>query len=196
MKPSNQNLNGVIPFSSYCSARGPYNASLSSNILRFTSKSSENKNGTDILFDSGITSPENPGDVIAFLIASVCNACNASIFFPNFPAVYTSTSILPSYSSSIVSLNLFAYKSCTSSCPSSCANFIVIVSPSPESSPSPSASESPQATKAIDKRNINPIRKILLFFNTLFPPLFFCYRPPYITIKINTSPNLYQFYKV
>src|SRR5699024_6579134 len=106
MKPSNQNLNGVIPFSSYCSARGPYNASLSSNTLRFTSKSSENKNGTHIIFDSGITSPENPGDVIAISIAPVCKDCKASIFVPNVPAVYTSTSILPSDSSSIVSLNL------------------------------------------------------------------------------------------
>src|SRR5699024_432916 len=175
MKPSNQNLNGVIPFSSYCSARGPYNASLSSNTLRFTSKSSENKNGTDIIFDSGITSPENPGDVIAISIAPVCKDCKASIFVPNVPAVYTSTSILPSDSSLIVSLKLFESISFTSSCPSSFANFIVILSPSQESSLSSTASatESPQTTKAIDKININTIKIIPLFFNPLFPPLFF-----------------------
>src|SRR5699024_11198741 len=107
------------------------------------------------------------------------------MFVPYVPAVYTSTSNLPSDFSSIISLNLFAYKSCTSSCPSSCANFNVIVSPSeppspfPSSSPSPSAPESPHATKAIDKINMNTIRKILLFFNTLYSPLLFSYIQPY-----------------
>src|SRR5690625_459333 len=87
INPSNQNLNGVIPFSSYCSANGPYNASLSFNTFLFTSKSSENRNGIDMMFDSGITSPENPGEVIAISIAPVCNDCKTSIFVPSVPAV-------------------------------------------------------------------------------------------------------------
>src|SRR5699024_8234086 len=141
-------------------------------------KLSENKNGIDIICDSVIISNEKQGDVIASSTTPVSKDCKTSMFVPNVPAVYTSTSNLPSDLSSIISLNLFAYKSCTSSCPSSCANFNVIVSPSeppspfPSSSPSPSAPESPHATKAIDKINMNTIRKILLFFNTLFPPLF------------------------
>src|SRR5699024_3814241 len=108
INPSNQNLNGVKPFSSYCSANGPYKASLSFSTFLFTSRSSENKNGSDIILDSGITSPENPGDVIASSIAPVCKDCNTSIFVPNVPAVQTSTEILPSVSSSINSLNLFS----------------------------------------------------------------------------------------
>src|SRR5699024_9496132 len=119
INPSNQNLNGTKPFSSYFSANGPYNASLSFNTFLLTSKLSENKNGIDIILDSGMTSPENPGDVIASSIAPVCSDCRTSMFVPNVPAVYTSTDILPSVSSSINSLNLLAYRSCTSPCPSS-----------------------------------------------------------------------------
>src|SRR5699024_4486519 len=114
IKPSNQNLNGVKPFSSYFSASGPYNASLSFNTFLFTSKLSENKNGIAMICDSVITSPEKPGDVIAISIAPVCNDCKTSMFVPNCPAVYISTVISPSDFSSMISLNLLAYKSCTS----------------------------------------------------------------------------------
>src|SRR5699024_1975649 len=83
INPSNQNLKGVKPFSSYLSASGPYNASLSFKTFLFTSKLSENKNGIAIICDSVITSPDNPGDVIAISIDPVCNDCNTSMFDPN-----------------------------------------------------------------------------------------------------------------